>query len=401
MGDVYSLVNEIEKRLKKHSEEKNVRIEKLKEILENREQCFRFIDGAIERIKNSKPKYIEGYELKIANERRKNLKIKSNNKYMEHDFWDIAKERENIKIDIILTGENKEITIGEIDCNVEWYGLSREKVYRVKINDICLYEDYQNKGYGTYILRHISSIISHLYEGKVSKVETTPGVIKHDKYKMHDTAYDEIIKNIEKWLKNNGYELSDREDDNKCTYEMEKWGINNIDDYIMEFESTLIDILKPYKYYKDRVISECNEILNIICKTKYSGLSKEGKILRLDKVKESINKAYYKLKEDNEYIISTIDTVKRLYDKVTLDELEINKDDKIDEMVMKLYCRYFTYAKVGTELERMGYTTKSKGTNEQRKYIARELQDIILNSDTKNEVLKEYANCLLIANKVS
>lgn len=384
-----------------YSIEKDKRIEKLKEIEDTKEICFEFVDGAIEKLSNNSPQYIEGYELRIANERRKLIEKSECQEEDEDDFfvcWSPQYEVENIKIDIVLRGIDKELTIGEIDCNVK-YEHYREN-YCVELNYISLDEEYQNKGYGTWVLKHIHTIISHLYKGNVIKVETTPEVITYDKYKIHEITYNERIKSIENWLIRNRYEPNGRTlKDNKIEfYEISLKDNESIDNYMLNFEKSLLDIL-TVSYSRNKNISKCNDMVKDICKTKYSDGIIEQKILRLNQIRQKIESEYNKIKEYNEMVILAVDGIKQLYNNISLEDLEINKNDKINEIATKLYCKYFNYSAVGKFMAEMGYTTTNKGTNKKRNYIARELKEMIRNRNIENKKINKYIEYIFIANE--
>lgn len=396
------MANDIKKKLLKHSEIKENIIQRLKEIEENNNTCIKIIDGAIERINNIIPKYIEGYELRIANERKTPIKI-NNRKEANDDFMiSFHEEGENIKIDIVLKGIDKEFIIGEIDCDVIWYEVYG-KTYRMKLNYIALHEEYQNKGYGTEILKHIPSIISYLYKCEVTKVETTAEIIKYDKYKLHDITYSKRIKNIEAWLIENNFKPNGDKDGLEV-YEMDLRNNKNVDNYMVCFKNLIIDILNSSSEStydinsRNKSISECENILKVICKNKYSDGIVKQKALMLQQIKEAIEKAYNELKEDKERTIFAINEVNRIQKEITTEELKINKLDGIEETAIKLYCQYFNFGTVGNVLEEMGYTTQRKGTTEKRKYTASELKEIIGNSNIKNEKLKKYVDYVFIAN---
>lgn len=390
-----------EKKFISYSIEKDKRIEKLKEIEETKEICFEFVDGAIEKLSNNSPQYIEGYELRIANERRKLIEESKEDEDEDDEYFICSPQHEveNIKIDIVLRGINKELTIGEIDCNVKLYRHYTENYY-VELNYISLDEEYQNKGYGTWVLKHIHTIISHLYKGNVIKVETTPEVITYDKYKIHEITYNERIKSIENWLIINGYEPNGRIlKDNKIEfYEISLKDNESIDNYMLNFEKSLLDIL-TVSYSRNKSINKCDDMVKDICKNKYSDGIIEQKILRLNQIRQKIEDKYNKTKEYNEMVILAVDGVKQLYNSISLEDLEINKNDKINEIATKLYCKYFNYSAVGHSMAEMGYTTTNKGTNKKRNYIARELKEMIRNSNVENEKLKKYIEYIFIASE--
>ncbi|MGH4121728.1 MAG: GNAT family N-acetyltransferase [Clostridium sp.] len=397
-------INEVEKKLLKHSEAKEIRIQELKDIAENKSICIQFIDRAIETINRNTPQYVQGYELKIANERTNPIEI-SEDKDKDNEYTFFTEKGENIKIDIVLKSKDKELIIGEIDCNVTWTEYSQKRYY-VKLNYIALHEEYQNKGYGTEILNHIPTILSHLYKGEIAMVKTTAEVMKYDKYKIHEITYNERIKGIEAWLIKNEYQPNGSflKDTELEIYEMNLRNNKSIDNDLLIFKRSLINILKSslkddfFISWRNESIEECEGTLEIICKNKYSDGVSEQKILKLQKIKETIKREYETLKQEKESIIFAVSEVAKLHDKVTLEELEINEDNSLDEKAIKLYCKYFNYGAVSKTLEQMGYTTKKKGTNENRKYTSEELKEIMFNSNTENKKLKEYANYIIISN---
>ncbi|KMT22336.1 hypothetical protein [Clostridium cylindrosporum] len=375
--------------LEKYSRRKEFRIQFLKDIIENKIFCLEFIDELIKQVNDISPGYIEGYEMEFSNERRSVI-----NEKQEDDVYYISlnEREENIKLDIILRNQEEDILIGTVDCNVKTYGSHGENL-NIKINSIEIYKEYRNRGYGTRVLNSIPRTLSRIYKGRISRVETTSDIIPSNKYELHKNTYCQEREMIDKFLVENKYEdTNELSEIGEGIYKLNLYEFKTIDYYINSLIDSLFKIMKNKD--KNSEIENCKNIIETICDDSYIYGTKEEKILSLENIKEKIEKYYEHLKIRSESIISAFDEIKELYKKINI---EIKFGDSVNEVAIKLYCKYLTYAGVCKELDKRGYVTYGK-TGIKRKYNSPDVKEMIINNDIANEELKNYVDKLIIAN---
>ena len=388
----------MKEKLSKYSARKEFRIQYLKEIIENKIFCLEFIDELIKQINDTIPRYIEGYKMRFSNERRSVI-----NEEREDDEYYICLDiiKENIKLDIILRNEKEEdILIGMIDCDVRVFG-NYERNLDIKINCIEIFEKYQNRGYATRAINHIPRNLSHIYKGRISRVETTSDIIPVDKYELYKNTYCQQLEMVDRFLVRNKYEDdNDFTEDDVPIYKLDLYKFKPIDYYINSLIYSLSIIMKTYSKResdnkeKNEEIEKCKNIIEIICDDSYIYGTKEEKILLLENLKEEIEKIYSDLKRKSESIIVAFDEIRELYKKVNI---EFKYSDSVGEIAAKLYCKYLKYVDVCKELEKMGYMKYGKISGK-RKYSSKEVKELIINSDMGDEELKNYVKKLIIAN---
>lgn len=404
---------DIEQRFKKYIKLKKKNNEHLDTIKKSREICIKVIDDAITKVKAIENKYIEGYELRIANETKNSIDSKEFIKYEEWGFYgDEPENLENIQTDIVLKNKEEEITIGRIDCDIKVFNgmfIGDLKRYNVHINRISIFDKYKDKGYGTFILRHIPMIISDLYKGEVSRVTTTIEVIEFDKYKIHETKYSERIEVIKKWLESNNY-IEDSEyikfkSHERLVFKLEENKKSNFKEILACLEEEIshlcFDVWRnDNNRHINSQIEECEQLVDNLLDKKYSLGTKDKKILGLENVKEKFIKEYDKKKEIRENEIRLIDNVIQSYNSISRDQLEILGKDNFDDILIKLYCKFFNLRRVSETLEELGYTGENK-KGEKRKYTDEQVRNMINDSKTNYKELGKYAKCILIANRIS
>jgi hypothetical protein len=404
---------DIEQRFKKYRKLQESNKHYLNTIKQNRPIFIEFLDNAIEKVKVLETKYIEGYEVRVANEIKKPIDSKE---FVRDSQWgwynQEPKKLENIQIDIILKNEIEEITIGKIDCDIRVFNgalIGDLKRYSVHLNYISIFEEYKNKGYGTFILRHIPMIISDLYKGEVYIVTTTMKVIEFDKYKIHETKYSERIEATKRWLIRNNYtensEYIKLKDDKNLVFELDQSkrdSINRIFSSLQdEISHSCFTVWRhDNNMYVKSEIEKYEKILDKLLDNKYSSGIKDKKILGLENLKEKFIEQYKTQKEIREDEIGLIDEIIQLYNSTSMEQLELLENDTLEDIVIKLYCKSFNLRRVSDGLEDKGYIGKNK-KGEKRKYTDEEVRYMIKDSETSYEDLKKYANLILIANRIS
>ncbi|MVX67117.1 hypothetical protein GKZ28_26055 [Clostridium chromiireducens] len=404
---------DIEQRFKKFNKRKERNSYYLRNIKENKEICIEFIESLINKVKNIDIKYLEGYELRVANESRTLI---GHEELEEHDEFSFTspKEIENIKCDIVLKNDHEELKIGNIDCDVKFGKsiiLGYLKRYAVHLNDITIFNEYKDKGYGTYILKHMAMIMSYLYKGEVCCISATTEILKYDKYKIHEYTYSERTQTIERWLERNEYIRSgevvkDGEID-FAVFRMDLDRKDSLIDIMDTLKKELSDLCftvwdRDNKSYVKTQLEECNEIAEKILDEKYNSWSKEKKIEILENIKVEFIKHYDEEKEIRENQIQLIDNTIKLYNSTSMEQLELLEKDTLDDIIIKLYCKSFNLGYVADKLKDLGYmreATNKKG--EKRKYSYEQVRYMIEDSETSYEDLKKYANSILIANRIS
>lgn len=402
---------DIEQRLKKMNNRKAQDIYYLNTIEENRDICIDFIESLINKVKESNIKYLDGYELRVANEKRTLIEIETVEK---KELWCKKPQKtENIKIDIVLKNDYEELKIGKIDCDFKWSerGSGYLNRYGVHLNDILIFEEFRDKGYGSYILKHIPMIISYICQGNVCIVSTTTQVFKYDKYKIHDFTYSERTNSIERWLEYNRYERSGETikdgEIEFAVFRMELDINDNLIDTMDGLKKELFHLCfkvwdRENEIYVKSELEKCKEISEKILDEKYNAYSKEKKIKILENIKEEFIKHYDEEKEIREDQIELIDNTIKSYNSTSMEQLELLEKDTLDDIIIKLYCKSFNLGYVSNQLKDLGYM--AEGTNkkgEKRKYSYEQIRYMVEDSETSYEDLKKYANLILIANRIS
>lgn len=397
---------DIENRVKKMIDKKERNYYCLKTISKNKDICIQLIDNVIQKIKESKAEYLEGYELKVNNEVRTPVVRKK----QEYEW--VTPKIENIKIDITLKNKSEQLNIGNIDCDIEkYYSPYRGNLdtYNIHINYISIFDNYKNKGYGTYILRHVPMIISHIIRGKIYTVSTTTNIFKYDKYKIYEYTYEERVKRLTNWLNNNGYTISSDYIENNGTeipvFKMKLDEDDNVMGAIKNLEKEISELCFAVWHsdnddYVKQELKRCNDISKNIINEKYNIYDKEEKIIKMQDIKKEFVRKYKEQKEIREDEIKLIDDIIIKYNSISMEQLDLLENDTFDDIVIKLYCKSFNLGYVSRVLAELGYFTKNK-EGEKRKYTYEKIKYIIEDSNTKYRELKKYANNILIANRIS
>jgi hypothetical protein len=404
---------DIEQRFKKYRKLQESNKDYLNTIKQNRPICIEFLDNAINKVKLLETKYIEGYEVRVANEVKKPIDDKEFVRDSEWGWYNQnPKKLENIQIDITLKNEDEEITIGKIDCDIKVFNgafIGDLKRYSVHLNCISIFEEYKNKGYGSFILRHIPMIISDLYKGEVYRVTTTIKVIEFDKYKIHEEKYSERIETIKRWLIQNNYtensEYIKLKDDENLVFEMDQSKRDNINGILSNFEKEISELCFTVSRYDNNKyiqlqIEKCEEIVDKLLDNKYSLGIKDKKILELENIKEKFIKQYDEQKKIREDEIDLIDDILQFYNSISMEQLEVIEKDTIDDIVIKLYFKSLNLRRVSDELEKLGYMGRNK-KGEKRKYTDEQVSKMIKESKTSYRELKKYSEYILFANRRS
>ena len=402
---------DIENRLKKMIDKKENNMLYLKKIEKNKDTCIEFIEDIINQVKESNIQYLDGYKLRVANAVRTELKEKCE-VYEDEDedvFFKLPEQWENLKIDIILKNENEEFKIGDIDCDIKHFKSSRIvgdlESYHVYINCISILEEYKNKGYGTYILKHIPMIVSYIIRGRIITVSATTNIFKYDKYKIHEYTYEHRIDKLGKWLEKNDYYKSEeiiKENEIELpVYKLKNEEGENLIDIIRFLSEELENLFlsTSYRYIQEKQ-EKCVELSEKLINEKYDLWNKEEKIQRLKSLKEEFINTYNQKHEEKEKQIELIDYVIKKYNSISPQEMEILESDTFEDIVIKVYCKTFNLRRVSDKLKELGYETEKKdGTK--RQYTDPETKYLVRKSNTKYTDLKEYAINILIANKIS
>lgn len=404
---------DIEQRFKKYRKLQESNKDYLNTIKENRPICIEFLNNAINKVNALETKYIEGYEVRVANEIKKPIDSKE---FVRDSKWlwsyQEPKKLENIQIDIILENETEKITIGKIDCDIRVFNgalIGDLKRYSVHLNCISIFEEYKNRGYGTFILKHIPMIISDLYKGEVYRVTTTMKVIEFDKYKIHETKYSERIEVTKKWLISNNYtensEYIKLKDDENLVFELDQSKRESINGILSSLEEEISELCFTVSRYDNNrhvklQIDKCEEIVDKLLDNKYSLGIKDKKILELENIKEKLIKQYDEQKEIREDEIELVDDIIKFYNSISTDQLEVIEKDTIDDIVIKLYFKSLNLRRVSEGLEKLGYMGKNK-KGEKRKYTDEQVSNMIKESKTSYIELKEYTEYILFANRRS
>ncbi|NFG60049.1 hypothetical protein FC778_15365 [Clostridium botulinum] len=404
---------DIEQRFKKYKKLKESDIHYLDTIKKNRPIFIEFIDNAIEEVNALETKYIEGYEVRVANEIKNPIDNKEFVRDSEWGWYNQEPENlENIQIDIVLKNEIEEITIGKIDCDVRIFnGALRGdlKRYDVHLNNISIFEEYKDRGYGTFILRHIPMIISDLYKVEVYRVTTTMKVIEFDKYKIYETKYSERIEGLKRWLIRNNYtenfEYIKLKDDENLVFELDQTKRESINIILSSLEDEIENLcFRVWRYdnhtYVKTGIEECKKIVDKLLDNKYSSGIKDRKILGLKNLREKFIKKYDEQKKIREDEIKLIDEIIKFYNYISMEQLKVLDKDSIDDIVIKLFLESLNLRRVSEGLERLGYMGKNK-QGEKRKYTDEQVKNMIIDSETSYTDLKKYSGYVLYANRRS
>lgn len=408
-------MKDVERRLKKFRSQKSSNKRYLKTISDTKEICLDILDRAINKLEKIEYSKLEGYELRISNDKRIEVKraVSEDEDYYE-DYDDIRKY-ENFQCDIILKNDSEEIIIGDLNCDVKispvYYESDLNRCF-VEVNRINISEEYRKMKYGSYILKHIPIIISNIYKCEIYNITTTIEFLPFDRYKIGSITYSERVEALETWLKESYFKETEnyKKDSENKKIKVFEMDLNKR----MKFDYVLEKLLKDMKTLCFTVWStenkkhieeyqeRCKVILKEVYDDKYITEPKESKIKKMKNMKENFIKIFEEQTEIRLSDIELLEKVVEKYKKIPPEELEINKKDTLDDTTIKLYCMFLNLGRVATELAELGFKTKSKtGKNKTEKYTTNKIKEIICDSITCNKELQEYAKDIIIANRIS
>lgn len=284
--------------------------------------------------------------------------------------------------------------------NIGKIGFVIEEGFSCELKYIFIKEEYQNKGYGSHILKRLRGIINACYRKKkeITYIWTKIDVIKSIEGKEIERISNRIkYDKIEKLLLYNGYEKENDVYINKnygYGYRAPRGEFEMLQENLEERYTRYLG--KQDDKYAKELMDEIEHTSNIISSNKYGLGDIDERLEEIIRIKRVIENKW----DEEEFKcydnISAVENINRYINRED-DFLELQEKDTLEIKIFKLYCKEWNLNTVSKTLYDMGYKTKYQTTGKERPYTPTEIGEII-DDNTQNllmiNTLRDFAKCL-------